>query len=178
MKTMSEANASVFAELQLIAPTCKIFQIANGASLDAHYLSLYGNRMTFDDFDSQGTAQALKVMFSENWDNAFDLFTASGSLMREMGNATTTITTKEFDYTDSVTNVEKLPAFDSADLQTDKDGTKELNHKVNVDKETIQSDSKDISRFGTAWQYLQKNLLCDIVYKDLNSLATLSIHTY
>lgn len=178
MKTMRELNASVFSELQLANPDCKIFQIANGKSLDVYYLSLYGNRMTFDDFDSQGTANAVNALFVRNWDNAFDLFTASGNLMQEMGNATTTITTKELDYTDSVTNVEKLPAFDSIELQTDKDGTKELNHKVNVDKETVQSDNKDISRFGTAYNYLTKNLIVDIVYKDLNKLATLSIHTY
>lgn len=178
MKTMREANASVFAEMQLIAPTCKIFQIANGATLDAHYLSLYGNRMTFDDFDSQGTAQALKVMFSENWDNAFDLFAASGNLMPDMGNMTSTVTMKEYEYTDNVTDNDSLPAFDSTDLQTDKNSVKELRHTVNKDVETVKSDSRDISRFGTAFSYLQKNLLHDIVYKDLNSLATLSIHTF
>lgn len=178
MKTMSEAKASVFKELQAINPDCKIFQIASGEALDVHYLSLYGNRMTFDDFDSVGTASAVSALYASTWDNAFDLFASSGNLMIDMGNSASTITTKDYEYTDSVNDVQKLPAYDAVDLQTDKDNTKSLTHKVNIDKETVQTDSKDISRFGVAYSYLQKNLLCDIVYKDLNALATLSIHTY
>lgn len=178
MKTMNDANASVFAELQKINADCKIFLVAQGTELDAEYLALYGNRMTFDDFNSQGTANALNVMCASNWDNAYDLFLASGKLMIDMGNMTSTVTTKQYDYTDTVANVDSLPAFDNAELQTDKKTDRELTHKVNTDTETVQSDSKDISRFGTAWNYLQKNLIRDIVYRDLNKLATLSIHTY
>lgn len=175
---MNEANASIFAELQKINPDCKIYQIAQGVDLDAQYLALYGNRMTFDDFDSQGTAQAVNVMYAGNWDSAYDLFAASGNLMIDMGNMTSTVTTKQYEYTDTVANTDSLPAFDSVDLQTDKKSDRELTHKVNTDMETVQSDSKDISRFGTAYNYLQKNLIRDIVYKDVNKLATLSIHTY
>lgn len=178
MKTMNEANASVFTELQLINPDCKIFQIENGKSLDAHYLLLYGNRMTFDDFDSQGTANAVNALYVQNWNDAFDLFTSSGELMKDMGNMTSTVTTKDYEYTDSINDTQKLPAYDSVDLQTDKDNTKSLTHKDVTNVETVKSDSRDISRFGVAFNYLQKNLLHDIVYKDLNALATLSIHTY
>lgn len=177
MKTMLEAHASVFAELEAISPKCKIFTIASGASLDASYLGLYGKRMTFDDFDSKGTAQAVKVMFAAKWDSAFDLFTAANGLMQDMGNMSTTVTNKEYGYTDKVSNNDNVPAFDVETPQLEKQTERELSHNDTINKETVTSDSRDISRFGAGFNYLQKNLINDIVFRDLNALATLSIHT-
>lgn len=178
MKTMNEAGASVFAELFKIEPNCKIFQIASGENLDTAYLAKYGERMTFDDFSSIGTAQTLKVLNCANWDNAYDLFLASNDLIPALGNSSTTNTTKEYAYIDTVSDNESLPAFDSEITQLDRETNRTLNHDVSKDSTIETKDTKDISRFGAIYNYLQKHLINDIVYKDLNSLATLSIHTF
>lgn len=176
MQTMRNAKASIFAELQAILPTCKIYNVASGAELDATYLALYGDRYTYDTFDSGATAQAVKVMYADNWDRAYDLFLASGNLMIDLGNQSTTTTTKDYGYTDTVSTNDSVPAFDVDTPQLDKQTDRELTHTVNNDTETVKSDSKDINRFGTAYNYLQKQLINDIVFADINKLATISIH--
>lgn len=176
MQTMNDAKAAIFVELQAILPTCKIFTIAQGTELDTAYLALYGNRYTYDTFDSSATAQAVKVMYADNWDRAYDLFLASGNLMIDLGNQSTTTTTKDYGYTDIVSTNDSVPAFDADTPQLDKQTDRELTHTVNNDTTTVKSDSKDISRFGVAYNYLQKRLINDIVFADINKLATLSIH--
>lgn len=175
MQTMNNAKASVFAELQNILPDCKIFTIAQGTELDAAYLALYGNRYTYDTFDSSATANAAKVLYADSWDRAYDLFLASGNLMIDLGNQSTTTTIKDYGYTDIISTNDSVPAFDIDTPQLDKQTDRELTHTVNNDTETVKSDSKDISRFGTAYNYLQKRLINDIVFADVNKIATLSI---
>lgn len=175
MIKISEINPTIFSKLQEINPTCKIFSVFGGTDLDDLYIAKFGERYTSDNLDSTKTAKYLNMLYSDNWDNAYDLFNASGATMGELGSIKSTTITKDTDYTDTTNDTDSVPVYDSTDLAVERNNDRSFNHKVNTDITTTIEDTKDISRFSQSIDYLKKNYLYDIVFEDVNSFVTYSI---
>lgn len=166
---------TIFSEMEKINPDCKIFVLCNGSDLDDLYLAMYGGRFTTDNLDSAKTAKYINMLYAKNWDNAFNLFNASGEIMGELGATKSTTITRDNDYTDTSKDTDNVPTYDSTELSIEKSNDRSFNHKVNTDTETTIEDSKNINNFNVSFEYLLKNLICDIVFTNVNDFATVSI---
>lgn len=176
MKKINELNPTIFVELEKILPDLKLFTLDNGDSLDSLYIFKYGERVTTDNLDSVKVAGYLKTLYSKNWDKAFDLFTAGDNLMIDFGNMSSKVTTKEYGYTDTVSDLESVPAFDVETAELDRKNERSLVHVDDVNKTTVTQDDKDISKFNASWEYITKNYIDDVIFNDVNKLITMRVH--
>lgn len=174
--TIRENNPTIFEQLQVLLPDCKIFLVADGVDLDELYIFKYGNRQTLDDLDSNKTAKYCKMLYADKWDSAYDLITTAQGLMLDMGNMKSTVTTKEYGYTDTVTDTEKIPAFDLPNAELDRQTDRSLTHIDNVNKTTVLSDDKNIDSFNRAVNVLKVDLIDNVVFADVNRLITYRLH--
>lgn len=170
-----EPLPTIFTEMEKINPDCKIFVLCNGADLDDLYIAMYGSRYTTENLDSSKTAKYVNILYSKNWDNAFNLFNSSGEIMGELGQTKSTIITRDNEYKDTTNDVDKVPTYDSVILNIEKSNDRDFTHKVITDSETTIEDSKNINNFNVSYEYLLKNLICDIVFSNVNDFVTVSI---
>lgn len=176
MKKIREMDLTIFADLETLVPDLKLFTLEDGVNLDTLYIFKFGDRFVPDDIDSSKVARFLKTLYSANWDKAFDLFTAGDSLMKDFGTMGTKETVKEYGYTDTVSDVESVPAFDIPTPELDKQNEKTLKHIDDVNKVTVTEDNRDISKFKDSWEYILVNYIEDIIFNDVNKLITYKIH--
>lgn len=176
MIRINELNPTIFVELEKLLPDLKLFTLENGDNLDSLYIFKYGERKTTDNLDSAKVAGYLKTLYSKNWDKAFDLFTAGDNLMADFGSMKSKVTTKEYGYTDTVSDIESVPAFDVETAELDRQNEKSLKHTDDVNTTTVLEDDKDISKFNKAWEYIMVNFIDDVIFNDVNKLITVRVH--
>lgn len=176
MIKIKELNPDIFTELELLIPDLKLFTLEDGANLDTLYIFKFGDRFIPDDLESPKVARYIKTLYAINWDKAFDLFTAGDNLMKDFGTMGTKETVREYGYTDTVSDLESVPAFDVATPELDKQNEKTLKHIDDVNRVTVTEDNRDISKFKDSWEYILINYIENIIFNDVNKLITYKIH--
>lgn len=181
MTKLNEIKPSIFAELEKIAPDNNLFVVfGTGEELDNIYLYEYGERMTNDDLNSIKTAQYIKTIYLDRWDKAFELFSASDKTLPNIGSQETETTTHKLQYTDTITDTDIVPSFDSTENNIDRLNDRTLTHNEvtdgNINERVRIKDKQSLYNFNTSFEYLRKNYLNDIVFHDVNTLITMYIH--
>lgn len=176
-----EPLPDIFNQLEVINPNLKIFEIiGNGTELDSLYLALYGERYTTDTLDSEKSAKFINMLYAKKWDNAYTLIESTDMILSDLGSKDIETVTKKYKYTDTIKDVDSLPAFDDTELNVDTQNDRQLSHDEitddNVNETVTVKDKKDMDGFNKSYEYLMKNWIYDIVFTDVNSLITLSIH--
>ena len=176
MKRIKEVNPTIFVDLETLSPELKLFTLEDGVNLDILYIFKFGERFIPDDLESQKVARFIKTLYAVNWDKAFDLLTAGDKLIPDFGSMSTKETVKEYGYTDTISDLESVPAFDVDTPELDKQNEKTLNHTDDVNKTLVTEDKRDMSNFKDSWEYVLVNYIENIIFNDVNKLITYKIH--
>lgn len=174
--SIGELMPKFFTGIETINPNRKIFNVDTGENLDSIFCFKYSDRLIQSDIDVNKVAQFLNNIYGDNWDSVYNLITTGNNLMLDFGNVESETTTHNYEYTDTIADTEKTPAFDVTVAELDRQTDRTLNHKVITDTLTRIKDTKDISKFTIMWDYIQKNWLDDVVFYDVVKFTTLQIH--
>lgn len=181
MIKLNDLKPTIFVELEKLCPNNKVFQvIGTGEEIDALYLFMYGERYTTDDLDSIKSAQYIKTIYADKWDRAYDLVNAMDDILPDLGSKETKTTTHRYKYTDTINDVDNVPVFDSTETGLNSENNRTLTHdetgESGVNERIENTDKRNIYNFNASYEYLRKNWLNDIVFTDVNTILTMSIH--
>lgn len=181
MIKLKDLKPTIFTELEKIVPQNKVFEIiGTGAEIDDLYLFMYGERYTADNLDSTKSAQYIKTIYADKWDNAYTLINGMNDILPDLGSKETKTTTHNYKYTDTINDVDNVPVFDSTETGLNNENNRTLVHNETgtdgINEKIENTDKRNIYNFNASWEYLRKNWLNDIVFNDVNVILTMSIH--
>lgn len=183
MITIAELKPTVFTELQKLKPHIKLFTvIADGSELDNMYIFSYGDRIVPDDnVDSATVAKYMGFLYADSWDSAYYLFQNTQNIIPDLGQFNKTTVTHNYRYTDTIKDVDSLPAFDDKTLQTNNQNDRTFTHdeyfeSPNKNEKVTTVEKKDINDFQMSYKFLLLNWVHDIIFNDLNRYLTLYVH--
>lgn len=165
--TIKEANLTIFEKLEALDNTIKLFTVADGQRLDLMLVFAHGKTtLIADDADSETIAKYALTFFRERWDASFDLFASANASMIDLGDSKTTRTEHKRIFTSSRNELEQISAYNDADFADKENRNYRDGNETNA-TETVTDESKNIKNFAMSWEYLQKNYINDIVFRDV-----------
>lgn len=174
--TIKESKLTIFETLEKLDGDIKLFRLADGSQLDLMLIFSHGQvTLIADDADSETIARYSIAFFKARWDAAFDLFESANLSMADLGNASTKVTESKRMFRSSRNELEQISAYNDTDF-ADKEN-RDYKDENNVSAtETVTDENKNIKNFNASWEYLQKNYINDIVFRDILHLIGKSIY--
>jgi hypothetical protein len=179
MKKVSEITFNLFEEIEKIQ-TLQVFSIFPAKILDSYYSVLFASRYLTNYAEitqMSDIANLIVGMFSNKWDTLTNRMIDLNADVGAYSTKTThdKLTTSKDDNTRNTTNT--VSPYDSTDFVND-NKTDEIYSDNGIVNEayttTVQNLSSD--EINTTIDYLQKNLLSDIIFTDINQILTLHIY--
>lgn len=171
-----DSKLEIFAAIEVAAPDLKIFTLESGEKLDLAFIFRHGLvTLLQDNYKSEDIAGFALTLYKQKWDAAFDLFTAANDAMPDIGAASVKITTIKRLYTASRNEIEQVSAFNESDF-ADKEN-RDYGDSSDMDETRTETLSdKSIKNFDVSWEYLQKNYIDDILFRDILNLISISVY--